>query len=220
MRRFLSTFLMLCVLVGSSVVITSAQEATPAATPIQGATPVATPIAVTPIQGATPVATPVQAATPAGAEAIEVLFVQSAPNSTITPLLDAASGATHELALTGGGNVDQAAYVGDRPNRTVGTIPHTDVMDLIGVESGNPPKAVLVAQTPDGSKEVVVVEIISGVVHVTGDMVYRVSLLTDDTGLDLELEGEPVSVVTDVQNYDTSHLFIFIDDLCHPGRPC
>lgn len=161
-------------------------------------------------QGATPAATPV------GDDAIPVLFVQTGMSSTLTPLDAPASEATHELTVTGG--TDRSIYFADRPNREVGTLPTTAMVDAFNAEPDNPPNAALVAQTADGGEEIIVVVLLGGELDAaTGDVTYQVALLADFTGVDVELESQPVTDITEAREYGSSHLFI--DDWCYHGWP-
>ena len=156
-------------------------------------------------QSATPVATPV------GDDAIPVLFVQTGTGSTLAPL-DAPDGeATHELTISGG--TDQSVFFADRPNREVGSVPTIDMVDSFNDAPGSPPNAALLVQTADGAEEIVVVVLLSGEVDAaTDDVIYQVGVLSDFTGVDVELESQPVSSITEAREYGTSHLFI--DDWC------
>lgn len=124
-------------------------------------------------------------------------------------------GATHELVLRGG--TDQTIYFADRPNREVGTVETTVLIDALDASVDDPPNAALVEQTAEGAEEIVVVELIGGEVdNDTVDVTYQVALLTDYSEVELALEREPVGDVAKAREYEASSLFI--DHWCY-GRP-
>jgi hypothetical protein len=161
------------------------------------------------VSGVTTVAA--QESTPVTDDVIEVLFVQTATSSTLTPLDGGDNGATHELVMSGG--PDQAVYFADRPNRQAGTVSIADAVPALTADSDSRTNAALVAQTSGGSEEIVVVELISGEVDTgTGDVTFQVVLLADFGEIDLAFASEPITEVADVRVYEASHLFI--DDVC------
>ncbi len=191
MRRTFPAVFTLCLLFMVSTTLVAAQDATP------------------------------ESATPVTDDAIEILLVQTATGSTLAPVEESsAEGATHELVLTG--SPDQIIYFADRPNREVGTLPTADVIEEFNAQGDNPPNAALVVQTVDGSEEIYVVELLSGAADAeTGDVTYQVALLADYSGLDVALESEPITDVTESLEFESSNLFI--DHQCtYPGTmvPC
>lgn len=155
-------------------------------------------------QQATPVTTQ---ATPAAGEDISLLFVQTASSSTLTPLESPDGEATHELVLQE--RSDQTIFFADRPNRQVGTMPTTALLDMFAAEPDNPPNAALVALNEAGEEEIIVLELLSGTEDATtGELTYQVKLLADYTELELGLVSEPVTDVTEARSYGDTSLFI------------
>lgn len=116
-------------------------------------------------QDATPVATPEHSVVEP-----EFLFVQTATSGTFTPnpgagtpSVDSAptpgGGADYLLTLEGhpGGTV----YFSDPPERLFGEAPTQAFLDGLGFSPENPPNAALVTQTPDGTDDVVVLELMN-----------------------------------------------------------
>lgn len=155
-------------------------------------------------QDATPVTTQ---ATPTDEETIELLFVLTASSSTLAPLESTDGEATHELVLQE--RSDQAIYFADRPNRQVGTMPTSQMLEIFAAQPDNPPNAVLVGMTEDGEEEIIVLELPSGEENTaTGEITYQVKLLADYAELDFELKSEPVAEVTETRVYGDTSLFI------------
>ena len=113
---------------------TSAQDATPAATPTLPADP-----------------------HPSADDARthpEFLFVQSFDGGTWTP--KAGADGVYTLTLTGA--AAQTIYFSDRPERDTGLAPNQPFLDGLGFTPENPPNAAIVVQTESGEQDVLVVE--------------------------------------------------------------
>ncbi len=89
----------------------------------------------------------------------EYLFVQLAERGTWTP--KANQPGVYELNLTNVGT--QALYFSDRPARIVGTMPTTDFLKGLGFTPDFPPNAAAVVRTPEGERDVLVVELFNPV---------------------------------------------------------
>jgi hypothetical protein len=102
-------------------------------------------------------ATSAQEATPAAAPGTKTmfLFVQMAERGTWLPSADDPE--VYELTLTGIGS--QTAYFSDRPERIVGTVDTGRFLDGLGFTPSNPPNAAAVIRTPEGERDVLVIEL-------------------------------------------------------------
>lgn len=101
-----------------------------------------------------------QDATPATSDATEeaklaFLFVQLFDLGTWYPKPDEAR--VYQLTLTGA--VAQTLFFSDRPARIVGTVDTAQFLDCLGFTPFNPPNAALVVRTPEGERDVLVVEL-------------------------------------------------------------
>ena len=83
------------------------------------------------------------------------LFVQLAEGGTWIPSPDDPE--VYELTLTGLGS--QVAFFSDRPERIVGTVDTTRFFEALGFTPANPPNAAAVVRTPEGERDVLIVEL-------------------------------------------------------------
>lgn len=105
-------------------------------------------------------ATPEAGTTPdPSAEQPEFLFVQLAERGTWTPKADQSG--VYELTLTNVGT--QSLYFSDRPARIVGTVPTADFLEGLGFTPEFPPNAAAVVRTPEGERDVLVIELFNPV---------------------------------------------------------
>jgi hypothetical protein len=105
-----------------------------------------------------------QDATPAAGDAAgdpkrSFLFVQLFNQGTWTPNPDAAG--VYLLTLTGASA--QTLFFSDRPERIVGTVDTAQFLDGLSFTPVNPPNAALVVRTPEGERDVLVVELFNPV---------------------------------------------------------
>lgn len=100
-------------------------------------------------------ATPV----PATTEHPAFLFVQLADSGTWTP--KPGEEGVYLLALSGTG--EQTLYFSDRPDRIVGTVETDRFLDALGFTPAEPPNAAIVVTTPEGQRDVLVVELFNPV---------------------------------------------------------
>lgn len=99
-----------------------------------------------------------QDATPASGDAAGdpmFLFVQLAEGGTWIPSPDDPE--IYHLTLSGVGS--QVAFFSDRPERIVGTVDTTRFLDSLGFTPINPPNAAAVVRTPEGERDVLVIEL-------------------------------------------------------------
>ena len=98
-----------------------------------------------------------QDATPEGqvTEHPAFLFVQLADSGTWMPK----PGEEGVYLLTLSGTGEQTLYFSDRPDRIVGTLPTDQFLDALGFTPVEPPNAAVVVTTPDGTRDVLVVEL-------------------------------------------------------------
>jgi hypothetical protein len=98
-----------------------------------------------------------QDATPQAEDAAHpmFLFVQLGEAGTWIP--SAGDPEIYELTLTGIGS--QVAFFSDRPERIVGTLDTDRFLDELGFTPVNPPNAAAVVRTPEGERDVLVVEL-------------------------------------------------------------
>jgi hypothetical protein len=122
------------------------------------ATSVATVAAVatrsTSAQEATPAATPT-----GNGEKPTFLFVQLAEVGTWLPK----PGEDGVFLLSLSGASGQTLFFSDRPDRIVGTVPTDQFFDGLGFTPAGPPNAALVVRTPDGERDVLVIEVFNPV---------------------------------------------------------
>ena len=109
--------------------------------------------------GITLAPTAAQDATPASGEAEEhypvFLFVQLAESGTWSPSDE--SPEVFLLSLTGVSS--QTIFFSDRPDRIVGTMETSGFLESLGFTPFNPPNAAAVVRTPEGERDVLVVEL-------------------------------------------------------------
>lgn len=96
---------------------------------------------------------------PAKAEGPTFLFVQLADSGSWRPKPDVED--VYELTLQDVGS--QALYFSDRPDRIVGTVPTHQFLDALGFTPANPPNAAAVVRTPEGERDVLVIELFNPV---------------------------------------------------------
>lgn len=82
------------------------------------------------------------------------LFVQLADSGTWTVSDD-----PDEFLLTLYGVPRESIYFSDRPARIVGALPTTQLLDGLGFTPFDPPNAAVVVRTPEGERDVLVVEL-------------------------------------------------------------
>jgi hypothetical protein len=130
-----------------------------------------------------------QDATPATADDYpQFLFVQLAEQGTWRPSPDEEG----VFLLTLNGASDQTVYFSDRPQRIVGTVPTTQLFEVLGFTPQNAPNAALVVSDETGQRDVLVVELFDPVVTEafgsdTGkSIVYKARVLGEFAGSNLE----------------------------------
>lgn len=87
------------------------------------------------------------------------LFVQLADSGTWTPK----PGEDGVFQLTLAGTGEQTLYFSDRPDRIVGTVQTDQFLNALGFTPVEPPNAAIVVTTPDGERDVLVVELFNPV---------------------------------------------------------
>ena len=166
-------------------------------------------------QPAPPEASPV-ATTP---DKTEFLFVQTAASATLTPETDA----TYRLAMQGhtGGTI----YFSDRPQRIFGEAPTPIFLENLGFSPDNPPNAAIVTSTPDGTSDVLVVELTDPAYDaLAGELSYAVTVLEDYTsdGLafaasaqrNMTLPAELCSTSLFIDDCPDANAACLLDDMC------
>ncbi len=140
------------------------------------------------------------------------LFVQLADSGTWMPNTDVEG--RYFLTLRGTG--EQTLYFSDRPDRIVGAMPTDRFLDALGFTPANPPNAAVVVTTPEGERDVLVVELFDPVYTRTfgedGEetLTYEAIVLNSYQGNGLE---EWVPQADDNQlPADFSSVSLFIDD--------
>lgn len=140
------------------------------------------------------------------------LFVQLADSGTWEPK----PGEDGVYLLTLAGTGEQTLYFSDRPDRIVGTVPTDQFLDALGFTPVEPPNAAVVVTTPDGTRDVLVVELFNPVYTRTfGDngeefLTYEAIVLNSYTGEALE---EWVPQADDDQlPSEFTDVSLFIDD--------
>lgn len=140
------------------------------------------------------------------------LFVQLADSGTWAP--KPGEDGVYQLTLAGTG--EQTLYFSDRPDRIVGTMPTDQFLDSLGFTPVEPPNAAIVVTTPEGERDVLVVELFNPVYTRTfGDdgaefLTYDAMVLNAYTGEALE---EWVPQADDDQlPSEFTDVSLFIDD--------
>lgn len=132
-----------------------------------------------------------QDATPAATESSAdpmYLFVQLAEGGAWTQSADDPE--IYELTLYGISS--QTAYFSDRPERIVGTTDTVNFLEMLGFTPVNPPNAAAVVRTPEGERDVLVIELFDPVYSRTfgedaeATLTYRARVLDAYHGDDLE----------------------------------
>ena len=171
---------------------------------------------LTSAQDATPAATPVFPSDPhPSADGVvthpEYLFVQPFDGGTWAP--KAGEDGTFVLTLTGA--AAQTTYFSDRPERDTGLAPNQQFLDGLGFTPENPPNAAIVVQTDSGEEDVLVVELLAPVYDAeAATLTYEAKVLRDYGGRGL------ADVAQQQSDYDLPASFgqgsLFIDD-CLPS---
>lgn len=164
------------------------------------------------LAGATGVAA--QDATPEAGDAAYpmFLFVQLAEGGTWTQSADDPE--IYELTLSGIGS--QTAYFSDRPERIVGTTDTVKFLDMLGFTPVNPPNAAAVVHTPDGERDVLVIELFDPVYtrtfgdDATNALTYRARILDAYHGDNLDSWYDEVDDPEFPPVFD--QVTLFIDD--------
>lgn len=106
-------------------------------------------------------ATPPVIAAPPGTppRSASFLFVQPFESGTWAP--KTGEDGVYTLTLTGA--LAQTIYFSDRPERIFGHMPTPEFLDELGFTPDNPPNAALVADTGNGTQEVLIVELLNPV---------------------------------------------------------
>ena len=163
---------------------------------------------------ATPAATP-----SAGGSPPAFLFVQLADSGSWAPK----PGEDGVYLLTLRGTGDQTLYFSDRPERIVGTMPTDQFLDTLGFTPINPPNAAVVVTTPDGERDVLVIELMNPIsVRSFGDdgetvLIYEAIVLSGYQGAGLA-EWTP-QVDDDALPQEFERVSLFIDD-CPDAEGC
>ena len=160
-------------------------------------------------QQATPVASPVGTAP----EKTEFLFVQSAASAT----LKAETDTTYRLAMQGhtGGTI----YFSDRPERIFGEAPTPVFLENLGFSPDNPPNAAIVTNSPDGTSDVLVVELTDPTYDATaGELTYGVTVLEDyeSDGLSFAAAAQQDKMLPE----ELGSTSLFIDDCPDANAAC
>lgn len=165
-------------------------------------------------QDATPVASPIGT----GSDPV-FLFVQLADSGSWAPKPDADG--VYLLTLRGTG--EQTLYFSDRPDRIVGTVPTDQFLETLGFTPVNPPNAAVVVTTPEGGRDVLVVELLNPVYTPSEDedgdetLTYEAIVLSGYEGAGLA-EWTP-QVDDDALPLEFENVSLFIDD-CPDAYGC
>jgi len=118
------------------------------------------------------------------------------------------------LTLFGASN--QTVFFSDRPDRIVGTVPTDCFLGALGFTPGEPPNAAAVVQTPDGERDVLVVELFNPV-YTQGFGENGEDALTYEAKVLAEYQGEGLAewvpqADDDQVPQDFTQISLFIDD--------
>ena len=155
--------------------------------------------------------------TPTAGEALAAddatLFVQTAAGGTFLPnTLATPDGMEHgTYLLTLSGHPGQTIGFSDRPQRNFGQLATPAFLEALGFTPDNPPNAALVVSTPDGTDDILVLELLNpSYDDEAGLLLYEANILG-------EYAGEVLSPVADRQQdqelvSEFDHASLFIDD--------
>jgi len=147
------------------------------------------------------------------------LFVQLADAGTWMPKPD--EDGVYLLTLAGTG--EQTLYFSDRPERIVGTVPTGQFLENLGFTPANPPNAAVVVEDANGTRDVLVVELMNPVYVQDsaglGDdsIVYEARVLENYQGNGLEEWEQQQTDDTLAEGF--SNVSLFIDD-CPAAYNC
>jgi hypothetical protein len=148
-------------------------------------------------QEATPVATPVTD------EGFELLFIQNAGATTLTP----GSGGVHTLTLSG--IATQTLYFTNRPARVSGALPTTSfVAGFTAMFSDAPPNAAIIGHATAGAAEEVVVAELTNPALAGDSLTYEITILSAADASAGAFESEPLEALDAPREYAEAHLFI------------
>ena len=146
------------------------------------------------------------------AEGPAFLFVQLAESGSWRPKPDVED--VYELTLLGVGS--QSLYFSDRPDRVVGTVPTDRFLEALGFTPANPPNAAAVVRTPEGERDVLVIELFNPVYTREFDADGGASLRYDARVLDAYSENGLTSWYEEQADRELpgefSVISLFIDD--------
>jgi len=140
------------------------------------------------------------------------LFVQLAEAGSWAPKPDAPG--MYTLRLTGVSS--QTLYFSDRPDRIVGAVPNAAFLEGLGFTPETPPNAAAVVRTPEGTRDVLVIELSNPVLNQTFGDDETISLQYDARVLEVYV-GDNLAV-WDAEQQDEelpsefSDVSLFIDD--------
>ena len=153
-----------------------------------------------------------QDATPEPEDGPAFLFVQLADSGSWRPKPDVED--IYELTLHGVGS--QSLYFSDRPDRIVGTVPTDRFLESLGFTPVNPPNAAAVVRTPEGERDVLVIELFNPVYTREFDADGGASLRYDARVLDAYNEDGLTSWYEEQDDAELpgefSDISLFIDD--------
>lgn len=153
-----------------------------------------------------------QAATPVAESGPAFLFVQLSEGGQWQPKPDVEG--VYELTLLGVGS--QALFFSDRPERIVGTVPTDRFLESLGFTPVNPPNAAAVVRTPDGERDVLVIELFNPIYTREFDGDGGASLRYDARVLDAYSEDGLTSWYAEQDDAELpsefSDVSLFIDD--------
>jgi hypothetical protein len=153
-----------------------------------------------------------QESTPVPAEGPAFLFVQLAESGNWRAKPDVED--VYELTLLGVGS--QSLYFSDRPERIVGTVPTDRFLEALGFTPVNPPNAAAVVRTPEGERDVLVIELFNPIYTREFDADGGGSLRYDARVLDAYNQENLASWYDEQDDHELpsafSEISLFIDD--------
>jgi hypothetical protein len=91
----------------------------------------------------------------------------------------------------------QTMYIGELPERRVGTVPSSDFLGLLEASLQVPPYAAVLGQRADGSQVLVVGQVLAGTQVDPQTFEYRLRLVPDEVDIDLVVDAERLPQVVD-----------------------
>lgn len=139
------------------------------------------------------------------------LYLQTYATSLITPDGD-------ELVVQLRQATGQTMYIGELPERRVGTLPSTNFLARLEVSLGVPPYAGVLGERADGSQVFVVGQVLSGAPLDRQTVEYRLRPIDDAVDIDLVVDAERLAEITEPLELGLSYILFTGVEGCPPPQ--